>query len=107
KGIDSWVLERQSRAHIEQRIRAGVLEPGTVDLLREIGLADRLMRERMVHRGLELLFDGVGHRVPLADLAGREITIYGQHELVKDLVAARLATGRPLLFEASNVTLHD
>jgi p-hydroxybenzoate 3-monooxygenase len=107
KGIDSWVLERQTRSHIEQRIRAGVLEPGTVDLLQEAGLADRLMRERMVHQGLELLFDGVGHRVPLAELAGREITIYGQHELVKDLVAARLATGRPLLFEVSHVTLDD
>ncbi len=107
RGIDSWVLERQSRAHIEQRIRAGVLEPGTVDLLRDTGLADRLTRERMVHHGLELLFDGVGHRVPLADLAGREITIYGQHELVKDLVAARLATERPLLFEVSNVVLHE
>lgn len=107
KGIDSWVLERQTRSHIEQRIRAGVLEPGTVDLLQEVGLADRLMRERMVHEGLELLFDGVGHRLPLAELAGREITIYGQHELVKDLVAARLATGRPLLFEVSHVTLQE
>ena len=100
RGIDSVVLERQSRAHIERRIRAGVLEHGTVALLERVGLADRLLRERMVHRGLELLFDGVGHRIPLADLAGREITIYGQHELVKDLVAARLATGRPLFFEA-------
>jgi len=107
KGIDSWVLERQSRSHIEQRIRAGVLEPGTVDLLQEVGLADRLMRERMVHEGLELLFEGIGHRLPLAELAGREITIYGQHELVKDLVAARLATERPLLFEVSHVTVED
>jgi len=107
KGIDSWVLERQSRSHIEQRIRAGVLEPGTVDLLQEVGLADRLMRERIVHEGLELLFEGIGHRLPLAELAGREITIYGQHELVKDLVAARLATERPLLFEVSHVTVED
>ncbi|MCI0688303.1 MAG: 4-hydroxybenzoate 3-monooxygenase [Sporichthyaceae bacterium] len=100
RGIDSVVLERQSRAHIEARIRAGVLEHGTVELLSEVGLADRLLRERMVHRGLELLFDRVGHRIPLTELTGRELTIYGQHELVKDLVAARLATGRPLLFEA-------
>jgi p-hydroxybenzoate 3-monooxygenase len=104
-GIDSVVLERHSRGYIERRIRAGVLEHGTVDLLTEVGLADRLHRERMVHHGIELLVDGVGRRVPLTELTGREITIYGQHELVKDLVAARLATGRPLLFEAADVTL--
>jgi p-hydroxybenzoate 3-monooxygenase len=107
RGIDSVVLERQTRAHIERRIRAGVLEHGTVRLLREAGLAGRLDRERMVHEGLELLFDGSGHRIDLAGLAGREITIYGQHELVKDLVAARLATGRPLLFEAPAVAVSD
>jgi p-hydroxybenzoate 3-monooxygenase len=107
QGIDSVVLERQTRDHIERRIRAGVLEPATVDLLQAVGLAGRLLSERLVHKGLELLFDGVGHRVPLTELAGREITIYGQHELVKDLVAARLATGRPLLFEVSGVALHD
>jgi p-hydroxybenzoate 3-monooxygenase len=100
RGIDSVVLERQSREHIERRIRAGVLEHGTVDLLTEVGLADRLHHERMVHRGLEVLYDGVGHRIPLTDLTGRELTIYGQHELVKDLAAARVETGRPLLFEA-------
>src|SRR5262245_28655071 len=86
RGIDSVVVERRSREYVERRIRAGVLEHGTVDLLRETGLADRLLRERMVHEGLELLFDGEGHRVPLTELAGRQITIYGQHELVKDLV---------------------
>jgi p-hydroxybenzoate 3-monooxygenase len=104
RGIDSVVLERQSRAHIESRIRAGVLEQGTVALLEESGLADRLNRERMVHDGLELLFDGVGHRIPLTELTGTPITIYGQHELVKDLVAARLPRG-PLLFEVSRVAV--
>jgi p-hydroxybenzoate 3-monooxygenase len=107
RGIDSVVLERQTREHVEKRIRAGVLEHGTVDLLREVGLADRLLRERMVHEGLELLFEGEGHRIALSELAGREITIYGQHELVKDLIAARLATGRPLLFEAPATALED
>ncbi|HZM80605.1 MAG TPA: 4-hydroxybenzoate 3-monooxygenase [Candidatus Limnocylindrales bacterium] len=102
RGIDSVVLERQTRAHIEARIRAGVLEQGTVALLEQCGLAERLMRERMVHDGLELLFDGVGHRIPLTELTGTPITIYGQHELVKDLVAARLTRG-PLLFEVSRV----
>jgi p-hydroxybenzoate 3-monooxygenase len=100
RGIDSVVLERQTREYIERRIRAGVLEQGTVDLLDEVGLADRLLRQRLVHQGLELLFDSVGHRIPLTDLTGRELTIYAQHELVKDLVAARLETGRPLFFEA-------
>jgi p-hydroxybenzoate 3-monooxygenase len=107
RGIDSVVLERQSREHVERRIRAGVLEHGTVDLLTEVGLADRLHRERLVHHGIELLFEGVGHRIALTELAGREITIYGQHELVKDLIAARVSTGRPLLFEVDNVTLGD
>jgi p-hydroxybenzoate 3-monooxygenase len=107
RGIDSVVLERHDRAYIEARIRAGVLEQGTVDLLTRAGLAARLHEERLVHHGLELLFDGVGHHVPLTELAGRELTIYGQHELVKDLVAARLATGRPLLFEAAASAIED
>ncbi|HZN74873.1 MAG TPA: 4-hydroxybenzoate 3-monooxygenase [Micromonosporaceae bacterium] len=107
RGIDSVVVERRSREYVERRIRAGVLEHGTVDLLREVGLADRLLRERMVHEGLELLFDGTGHRIALTELSGRQITIYGQHELVKDLVAARLATGRPLLFETGAIGLSD
>jgi p-hydroxybenzoate 3-monooxygenase len=105
RGIDSVVLERHSREHVERRIRAGVLEQGTVDLLSDVGLADRLHRERMVHQGLYLLFDHTLHRIALTELAGRELTIYGQHELVKDLVAARLATGRPLHFEVDDVNL--
>ena len=105
QGIDSVVLERQSREHVERRVRAGVLEHGTVDLLTEVGLADRLLRERMVHHGLELLFEGAGYRIPLRDLSGQDITIYGQHELVKDLIAARIATGEPLLFEVDDVVL--
>jgi p-hydroxybenzoate 3-monooxygenase len=105
RGIDSVVLERQTREYIERRIRAGLLEQGTVDLLTEVGLADRLLRERMVHQGLELLFDGEAHRIPMTELTGRELTIYAQHELVKDLVAARVETGRPLLFGAQATEL--
>lgn len=86
RGIDSVVLERHTRAHVEARIRAGVLEQGSVDLLTKVGLAERLHSERLVHHGLELLFDGLGHHLPLTELSGRELTIYGQHELVKDLV---------------------
>jgi len=107
RGIDSVVLERRSREYVERRIRAGVLEHSTVELLRAAGLAGRLDRQGMVHHGLELLFEGVGHRIDLSGLAGRPITVYGQHELVKDLIAARLETGRELLFEAPATGLAD
>jgi p-hydroxybenzoate 3-monooxygenase len=99
-GIESVVLEDRTRGYVEHRIRAGVLEQGTVDLLREAEVAGRLGREGIVHRGIHLQFDGERHRVPLADLAGdRSIVIYGQTEVVKDLIAARLESGLPLLFE--------
>ena len=85
---------------LERRIRAGVLEQGTVDLLRELGVAERMDREGIVHHGIHLQFDGERHHVPLSELAdGRTIVIYGQTEVVKDLIAARLASGLPLLFE--------
>jgi p-hydroxybenzoate 3-monooxygenase len=106
EGIDSVVLEARSREYVEQRIRAGVLEQGTVDLLEEIGVGERMRREGLVHHGIELRFEGRGHRIPLSDLTGgRAITIYGQQEVVKDLIAARLETGRPLLFEAEAVSV--
>jgi p-hydroxybenzoate 3-monooxygenase len=101
-GIDSVVLEARSREYVEQRVRAGVLEQGTVDVLTETGVADRLHREGMVHRGLELRFGGVGHRIALSDLAdGRAITVYGQQEVVKDLIAARLDAGGAIEFETA------
>jgi p-hydroxybenzoate 3-monooxygenase len=106
-GIDSVVLENRSRDYIEQRVRAGVLEQSTVDLLRENGLADRLDREGLVHHGLELRFAGRGHRIPLSELTGgRAITVYGQQEVVKDLVKARLDAGGEILFEVDDVSLH-
>ena len=104
RGIDCVVLERQSRSYVEARIRAGVLEHGTVDLLDSLGLAERLHRERMVHHGIELLFEKSAHRIPLTELAGREITIYGQHEVVKDLIAA---WDGPLHFSVSSVAVSD
>jgi p-hydroxybenzoate 3-monooxygenase len=108
EGIECVVLEDRSREYVEKRVRAGVLEQGTVDLLTELGLADRLHREGLVHQGIELRFDGQGHRIPFEELAeGRAITIYGQQEVVKDLIAARLDAGGPLLFEVDDVTLHD
>jgi p-hydroxybenzoate 3-monooxygenase len=107
EGIESVVLEDRSREYVEQRIRAGVLEQGTADLLVEAGVGERMEREGIVHHGIELQFDGGRHRVPLTDLTGRSIVVYGQTEIVKDLVAARLDAGAPLLFEVDGVTLHD
>jgi p-hydroxybenzoate 3-monooxygenase len=108
QGIESVVLEARSREYVEARVRAGVLEQTTVDLLDEAGVAERLHREGLVHRGLELRFDGRGHRIDFAELtSGRAITVYGQQEVVKDLIAARLAYGGELRFEVSDVALHD
>ena len=107
KGIESVVVEARSRQYIEERIRAGVLEQGTVDLLNETGLGERMQREGLVHRGIELRFDGRGHRIDFSELtSGRCITIYAQHELIKDLVAARLAAGGEIIFEVSDVAIH-
>jgi p-hydroxybenzoate 3-monooxygenase len=108
EGIESVVLEARGREYVEQRIRAGVLEQGTVDLLDEVGVGERMRREGLVHHGIELRFEGRGHRIALSELTGgRAITIYGQQEVVKDLIAARLATERPLLFEVADVSVHD
>jgi p-hydroxybenzoate 3-monooxygenase len=106
EGIASVVLESRSRAYVQQRVRAGVLEQGTVDLLDELGLAERLHREGLVHHGVVISIDEHRHRIALSDLTGgRAITVYGQQEVVKDLVAARLAAGDPLLFEVEDVQL--
>jgi p-hydroxybenzoate 3-monooxygenase len=108
RGIDNVVLEAREREYVEKRVRAGVLEQGTVDVLRAAGVAERLEREGMVHEGLELRFGGQGHRIDLKELTGgATITVYGQQEVVKDLIAARIQTGDPLHFEVSDVTLHD
>jgi p-hydroxybenzoate 3-monooxygenase len=108
RGIDNVVLELRDREYVEKRVRAGVLEHGTVDVLRGAGVSGRLEREGMVHEGLELRFGGHGHRIDLKALTGGStITVYGQQEVVKDLIAARLGAGEPLLFEVSDVTLAD
>jgi p-hydroxybenzoate 3-monooxygenase len=107
-GIETVVLENKSRDYIEHRIRAGVLEQGSVELLEEAGVADRLKREGLVHHGIELQFDGERHRLPLTELTGgASIVIYGQTEVVKDLVSSRLAVDAPLLFEVEDVRLAD
>ncbi len=107
-GIESVVLESRSRREIEATIRAGVLEQGTVDLLNETGVGERMKREGFVHHGIYLRFGGRTHRICFSDLAdGRCITVYPQHEVIKDLVSARLAAGGDLRFEVSDVSLHD
>jgi p-hydroxybenzoate 3-monooxygenase len=107
-GIASIVLENRTRAYVEQRVRAGVLEQGTVELLDQLGLSARLHREGLVHHGVLLTFGGRRHRIALSDLTGgRSITIYGQQELVKDLIGARLAAGGAIEFEAEAVSLAD
>ena len=108
RGIESVVLELRDRDYVEKRVRAGVLEQGTVDVLAAAGVGERLRREGMVHEGLELRFEGHGHRIDLKELTGGStITVYGQQEVVKDLIAARVEVGAPLLFEVSDVSLHD
>jgi p-hydroxybenzoate 3-monooxygenase len=104
RGISSVVLEARSRDYVERRVRAGVLEQGTVDTLTRVGVGDRMHREGLVHHGIELRFDGAGHRIAFERLVpGRAITVYGQQEVVKDLIAARLADGGDIRFEVSDV----
>ena len=103
-GVESVVLERRGREYVERRLRAGVLEQGTADLLRAAGVGARMEREGLVHHGVYLQFDGERHRIPLSELTGgRTIAVYGQHEVVKDLIAARLAGDGEIHFEAEGV----
>jgi p-hydroxybenzoate 3-monooxygenase len=104
RGIDSVILEDRTEEHVIERVRAGVLEQGTVDLLRDVGVGERLSREGLRHGGIYIAFDGVRHHIPMDELTGgRAITVYGQNEVVKDLIEARRATGRPLHFAVSDV----
>ena len=105
QGIDSVVIERQSRAYVEGRIRAGVLEQGTVELLIQAKVDERLQRERLVHDGFSLGFAGRSFRVDLRGLTGGSVSVYGQTEVTKDLMEARAAAGSPPVFEAADVTV--
>jgi p-hydroxybenzoate 3-monooxygenase len=108
EGIESIVLERRSREVLETTVRAGVLEHGTAELLKEVGVGERMLREGSVHHGIELRFGGRGHRIDFGDLTeGLSITIYGQQEVVKDLIRARLEADGKLLFEARAESVGD
>ena len=106
-GIDSIVLDRKDRAYIEGRIRAGVLEQGTVDALEEAGVADRLHREGLSHDGFELAFDGDRHRIDIKTLTGKSVMVYGQTEVTKDLFDKRFADGQQFYFNVEDVTPTD
>ena len=108
QGVESVVLEARSRQYVEERVRAGLLEQGTVDLLIETGVGERMKREGLTHHGIELRFGGRGHRIDLSKLTGgKAVTIYAQHEVIKDLIAARIGAGGQIVFEAEDVSVHN
>jgi p-hydroxybenzoate 3-monooxygenase len=106
-GIDTLLLERRSADYVLGRIRAGVLEQGTVEVLRQAGVGARLAREGLVHDGVEIGFRGRRHRIALKELTGKAVTVYGQTEITRDLMDARAASGGATVYEAEDVTLHD
>jgi p-hydroxybenzoate 3-monooxygenase len=107
EGIDTLILERRSAEYVVGRIRAGVLEPGTVAALELVGAATRLHAEGLVHDGVEIGFQGRRHRIDLKALTGKSVTVYGQTEVTRDLMDARAACGAPTVYEAQDVALHD
>ncbi len=107
QGIESVVLERRDRAYVEGRIRAGILETGTVEMMRRAGAADRLERESLTHEGIEIAINGRRQRIDFRDLVGASVTVYGQTELTKDLGDRRAASGAETVYEALDVSLHD
>ena len=108
EGIESVIVENRSREYVEHRVRAGVLEHGSVDVLTQAGVGERMRREGLLHHGIELRFGASGHRIDFPSLTGgRSIMVYGQQEVVKDLIAARLAAGGRILFEVADVAVHD
>lgn len=107
QGIESVIIEARSRDYVEHRVRAGVLEQPTVDLLHEVGLGQRLSREGLEHHGTTIRFNRRSHRIDFTELTGSSITVYGQQEVVKDLIAARIEADLPLLFEVSDARIDD
>jgi p-hydroxybenzoate 3-monooxygenase len=106
-GIESIIIENRSRDYIENRIRAGLIEHWAADLLTELGVGERMKREGVLHHGINIGINGELHRIDFKALVNKRVTIYGQQEVVKDLVESRLADGGPLLFEVNGVSVHD
>ncbi|MFS8931988.1 4-hydroxybenzoate 3-monooxygenase [Cupriavidus taiwanensis] len=106
-GIDNVIVEQRSPEYVLGRIRAGILESVTVDALKRAGVAARLQEEGLVHDGIELSFDGQRHRIDLHALVGRSVTVYGQTEVTRDLMAARQEAGITTVYDAQDVSLHD
>ena len=107
QGISSVIIEQASQAHVQGRIRAGVMEHDAAALLRDIGMGARMDRQGLLHHGITLRFGGASHRIDLTALTGKSIMVYGQHEVVTDLIAARQAAGLGLLFDVRDTQLHD
>ena len=107
EGVESVVVETRSEAYVAGRIRAGILEQSTVDLLRSAGLGDRIARDGYEHRGIHLQWPHERHHLDFVDLTGRSVFVYGQTEVQKDLVAARRAAGQRVHYEVSDTALHD
>ena len=105
-GIDCVVVERRDRAYVEARVRAGVLERGTVALLEQAGVAERLHRDGLVHDGATFSFVGGRVRVDFKALTGHTVIVYGQTEVTRDLIAARLASDGPIIWNAEDVAIH-
>src|SRR5262252_11173206 len=106
-GIDSVIIENRSRDYVIERVRAGVLEQGTVDMMIAMGVGERLQRQGLRHDGLYISFDRRRHHINMSELTGgKGITVYGQNEVVKDLIEARIATGRPIHFEVDDVSVN-
>ncbi len=106
-GIDTLILEQRTREYVLGRNRAGVLEQGSVALLHEAGAGARMAREGMIHYGTEIAFNGRRHRIDFKELTGKNVTVYGQTEVTRDLMDARAISGAPVIYEAENVSLHD
>src|SRR5215472_16311154 len=107
QGVESIIIENKSRHYIENRIRAGFIEHWAADLLSDVGVGQRMPAEGMLHWGINVGINGDLHRIDFKELVNKRVTIYGQQEVVKDLVERRLGDGSPLLFEVDDVTVHD
>src|SRR6478736_319464 len=107
QGIESIIIENRSRDYIENRIRAGLIEHWAADLLADVGVGERMQRDGMLHWGINIGINGDLHRIDFKQLVNKRVTIYGQHEVVKDLVECRTSAGAPLLFQVDDVTVHE